>query len=198
MSPTALLMVGLLFGTIISLGTAANFTPGVTFNRNVCYNLTLDLISNGTLLPDDEVFFRDDAGNPMFHADNLTLTLPGCRKVCGPKYGWYTDIGPRLSVWLIPIFLLITNIDLSPLDKRRFLAIFHFLGDPIDSFWSLIHKIDAWDHCYSMAEKYHVNACERRKRVIATVLAGVEEVKRSEEHTSELQSHSDLVCRLLL
>src|SRR5947207_8700386 len=25
-----------------------------------------------------------------------------------------------------------------------------------------------------------------------------EELKRSEEHTSELQSHSDLVCRLLL
>src|SRR5437588_5404660 len=26
----------------------------------------------------------------------------------------------------------------------------------------------------------------------------VEELRRSEEHTSELQSHSDLVCRLLL
>src|SRR5438034_8768557 len=27
---------------------------------------------------------------------------------------------------------------------------------------------------------------------------GVDELSRSEEHTSELQSHSDLVCRLLL
>src|SRR5437588_1767577 len=27
---------------------------------------------------------------------------------------------------------------------------------------------------------------------------GVYKIKRSEEHTSELQSHSDLVCRLLL
>src|SRR5260221_4358994 len=31
-----------------------------------------------------------------------------------------------------------------------------------------------------------------------TVLASRERVTRSEEHTSELQSHSDLVCRLLL
>src|SRR5260221_6951982 len=29
-------------------------------------------------------------------------------------------------------------------------------------------------------------------------LGEVERLKRSEEHTSELQSHSDLVCRLLL
>src|SRR5438034_6636082 len=30
------------------------------------------------------------------------------------------------------------------------------------------------------------------------VLAGLLPARRSEEHTSELQSHSDLVCRLLL
>ena len=30
------------------------------------------------------------------------------------------------------------------------------------------------------------------------IFAGVAEDGRSEEHTSELQSHSDLVCRLLL
>src|SRR5438132_7476632 len=32
----------------------------------------------------------------------------------------------------------------------------------------------------------------------ASLFAGGHEVRRSEEHTSELQSHSDLVCRLLL
>src|SRR5260221_4257246 len=30
------------------------------------------------------------------------------------------------------------------------------------------------------------------------VTVGIEMLERSEEHTSELQSHSDLVCRLLL
>src|SRR5438034_1706013 len=37
-------------------------------------------------------------------------------------------------------------------------------------------------------------ACKKRKKVF---VASTSEV-RSEEHTSELQSHSDLVCRLLL
>src|SRR5260221_9346028 len=35
-------------------------------------------------------------------------------------------------------------------------------------------------------------------RVGATHMAIASPTKRSEEHTSELQSHSDLVCRLLL
>src|SRR5947207_13674173 len=36
--------------------------------------------------------------------------------------------------------------------------------------------------------------CERRSAHVRIVASGL----RSEEHTSELQSHSDLVCRLLL
>src|SRR5438034_6132723 len=32
----------------------------------------------------------------------------------------------------------------------------------------------------------------------ALLAAGIGNINRSEEHTSELQSHSDLVCRLLL
>src|SRR5438105_7487829 len=36
------------------------------------------------------------------------------------------------------------------------------------------------------------------KRSLAELIGHVEEAKRSEEHTSELQSRVDLVCRLLL
>src|SRR5207249_8106686 len=39
---------------------------------------------------------------------------------------------------------------------------------------------------------------ERRNAAIATTNVSGEEVSRSEEHTSELQSRFDLVCRLLL
>src|SRR5947207_11674291 len=35
-------------------------------------------------------------------------------------------------------------------------------------------------------------------RLAGLIPAGEEDAARSEEHTSELQSHSDLVCRLLL
>src|SRR5438034_6735564 len=45
---------------------------------------------------------------------------------------------------------------------------------------------------------YYVIPDDKRQRVneLKTALKGASEV-RSEEHTSELQSHSDLVCRLL-
>src|SRR5438034_2082458 len=36
------------------------------------------------------------------------------------------------------------------------------------------------------------------KTTLAYIIANAMGVNRSEEHTSELQSHSDLVCRLLL
>src|SRR5437588_5930666 len=38
----------------------------------------------------------------------------------------------------------------------------------------------------------------RRRKAAAMALHRVRDTARSEEHTSELQSHSDLVCRLLL
>src|SRR5690554_2939856 len=40
--------------------------------------------------------------------------------------------------------------------------------------------------------------CRRRGLVLDTVLSEYPEIKRSEEHTSELQSRPHLVCRLLL
>src|SRR5438132_8724762 len=46
-------------------------------------------------------------------------------------------------------------------------------------------------------EKHGRVGVAREKRVESGLVAGAEQA-RSEEHTSELQSHSDLVCRLLL
>src|SRR5260221_10638602 len=43
-----------------------------------------------------------------------------------------------------------------------------------------------------------VHAVRRRAIDIAKAVVGLVHIQRSEEHTSELQSHSDLVCRLLL
>ncbi|KAL9040358.1 MAG: hypothetical protein Q9214_004516 [Letrouitia sp. 1 TL-2023] len=149
------------------------------FVREECLKQTLDNLANGKLAPNDEVFMRDAAGRPMSDPKDLTLTLSGCNKLCGPEQRWYSDIGPRVSVWLLPVLLLVSNIELSPLDKRRFYAIFHLLGDPIHSFWSIIDKIDAWDRCYRLAEQYEPD-CERCRRVIATVFAGFEEIRGPE------------------
>ena len=146
------------------------------FDRDVCYKRTLDLLHTGLLNKNDDVFHRDDMGLPMSDEETLTLTRNGCNRLCGPRLNFYKDIGPRLSIWLIPVLLLISNVELSPLDKRRFYAIIHLLGDPIDSIWSLIHKMAAWDRCYRMAERYG-DVCGRCKRIIATVFAGFEEVE---------------------
>lgn len=172
--------------TTTSLVTAANstiddlhkfnltYTGG--FNRKTCYNRTLEYLKNGTLDRDSEVFFRDNNGRVMSEDKDITLTLPGCRTLCGERRDWYWDIGPRITTWLIPILLLISNVELSPLDKRRFFAIIHLVGDPIHSIWSLVHKIDAWDQCYALAEQY-ARPPNRLQRVIATVFAGFEEIK---------------------
>src|SRR5438034_4359623 len=44
----------------------------------------------------------------------------------------------------------------------------------------------------------HVGPAANLEAHIEAPEVGEPEVERSEEHTSELQSHSDLVCRLLL
>src|SRR5438132_3735913 len=49
----------------------------------------------------------------------------------------------------------------------------------------------------SVGNTQHVTACHE-VYMIQPRLTGVDGALRSEEHTSELQSHSELVCRLLL
>lgn len=159
--------------------TTTNFSFSGGFNRDECRPRALDLLASGRMFPNDSAIFIGPGGYPMYSPDNITLTLDGCRKICGPKQMFYWDIGPRLSTWLIPILLLISNVELSPLDKRRFMAIIHLLGDPIDSIWSLVHKIDAWERCHFLAGQYSPNSvlCSRRRRVIAAVFAGLEELE---------------------
>src|SRR5947207_7907523 len=86
MSRIASIIYIFLFSTI-SLVTAANFSLDVKFNLDECYNRTLELIKNRTLALNDDVFFRDNRGRPMVHPDNITLTLPGCRKLLWPETG---------------------------------------------------------------------------------------------------------------
>jgi hypothetical protein len=128
----------------------------------------------------NKTFTLNDRYGGQMTLDNLTLTRPGREQMCGHQT-WHWDIGPRLSPWLIPILLLISNIHLLPLDKGRFAAIIHLLGDPIDSFWSLIYKLYSWEQCYYFAKKFAPNPrVERRRRIIATIFAAYEEIEGPE------------------
>ena len=163
------LQVVLFFLVTLPLGSA--------FDRDSCFSKTKALLSNQSLSSTSDYFFRDTFdGDPYNGDDNMTLTLGGCNALCGPKQTWYNDIGPRLTIWLIPILLLLANMDLSPLHKRNFLAILHLLGDPIDSVWSLLHKLDAWDRCSVLAARCN-NVCPSCQNAIASVFAAYEEVQ---------------------
>lgn len=158
---------------VTALNSSFNVITG--FVRDQCYERMLRLTADGVLAADDKVFFHDPTGRPMNDPSSLTLTLKGCERLCGASRAWYTDIGPRLSVWLIPSLLLIGNIELSPLGKKRFFAILHLLGDPIDSLGSLIDKLASWDRCFHVAVQR--GYCSRCKRTIATVYADFEELE---------------------
>jgi hypothetical protein len=70
----------------------------------------------------------------------MTLSLDDCNRLCGPKT-FYVNAGPRFITWILPIVLLLSNIELSFIDKWRFATLFQVLGDPVDAIWSLIHKM---------------------------------------------------------
>jgi len=103
------------------------------------------------------------------------------------------------------VILLLSNIELSPIDKHRFSTLLQVLGNPIDAIWSLIHKLHTWNRIYHLArrrfarnprtrlldkirtlcgrhntrssgEKESEREEEDRIRVVATVLAGFEEL----------------------
>jgi hypothetical protein len=130
---------------------------------------------------DRNTFYTDNFGVIMSSPDYPVLNLDGCERIRGAKKDWYTDAGPRLNTWLIPVVLLIANMEVSPLDKRRYWMVIHLLGDPVDSLWSLLSKIEAWSRCYSLARFDHSQATEEHYevydvKILATVLGGIEEL----------------------
>src|SRR5438034_5227228 len=78
-----------------------------------------------------------------------------------------------------------------------------FRGDSLESHWRLTttpqRTPDEWAATLTayLAQAGR-STQEVRAAVMASVVPPVTQGLRSEEHTSELQSHSDLVCRLLL
>ena len=112
------------------------------------------------------------------------LTLPGCNEFCG-KGTLYWDWLPRIAIWTIPILLLLSNLELTPIDKKRFTAIVRALGDPIDSVYSLVYKLYVWDRLYRISLDYVKDQTgeaetndeiRRRARLVAAVLSGFEEL----------------------
>jgi hypothetical protein len=162
--------------TLLLLFVLPGTTNGEGFNRERCYRKVFSMLTEGTLTSNDTCFYRDDSGFIHSTLERPILNLADCNNLCGADFGWYSDIGPRLSTWLIPVFLLLSNMEVSPLDKRRYLMIIHLLGDPIDSLWSLLLKLEAWSRCYHLALESCGPMDPVKVRNLATVLGGFEEL----------------------
>ncbi|KAK1752654.1 hypothetical protein QBC47DRAFT_389034 [Echria macrotheca] len=115
---------------------------------------------------------------------NLYYTYQGYENLDGSSWStFYTDAAPMLMTWILPLILLLANIEVSPLDNRRFYTWFRILGNPIDAIWSLLHKLQTWSRLYELARSelakrtrdIDENRATSNIKVIATVLFGFEE-----------------------
>lgn len=87
--------------------------------------------------------------------------------------------------WLVPVLILLANLQYTAIGKGRFLVALHLLGDPIDSMWSLLSKVETWRQCYE--------GREGRSRNDVVITAGIEELIE----TLNLDFHSAQI-RLIL
>jgi hypothetical protein len=99
------LFICLLIAVLSQVGLATTKDP---FGRAACVPKIIQLIQNGSLQ-------NESSANPSTYVStsdpfNPIVNLDICQNVCGSDTGWYTDIGPRLVQWFLPVFLLVSNM----------------------------------------------------------------------------------------
>lgn len=137
------------------------------FEHKLCIERITAYINHTTRFPNESVpyslLFGTDPNTNKFLINStgkMVVSVPFCELVCSnpsryaPFRDWYPDRGPRIMTWIVPVALLLSSIELSPLDKRRFYAVFHALGDPIDVLWSLLHKLRVRTRLHALAEAH--------------------------------------------
>ncbi|KAF2429738.1 hypothetical protein EJ08DRAFT_650194 [Tothia fuscella] len=178
---------------ILLLIVAQYVFPTQAMDRVLCNREIVEKLNNKTLLPIDAIFFRQ-FGQPMNDPTNIGLTLNGCRAQCGAEFDWYRDVGPRLSTWLIPVIVLLGNMQLATLGKRNSLmTLLHLLGDPIDSCWSLLTKLEIWNRCYDQAVQLSRNHGQNEDHVRdrGTILAAIQELEGP--GSNPMQTYNEII-----
>ncbi|MCJ1348855.1 hypothetical protein MMC31_007088, partial [Peltigera leucophlebia] len=144
--------------------TAAAFIPPVAalcgWNRIMCHRKIVSMLESGELSPNDtKVFAMSSRGQSlMSDIDNIVLTTSGCSRFCdseGPIL--YPDSIPRLTQWLLPVLLLIVNMQFGSSKWEVLASVMHILGDPIHATWSLLAKVELWNRSSVIAEKVHTS-----------------------------------------
>lgn len=151
------------------------------WDRYECNRTIVSMLESKQVVGNDTTIFAvHPPGHIMSDISNIALTPDGCSRVCGTEVPIpYRDSVPRLTQWLLPVFLLIVNMQFAPIGWKRFLSVLHLLGDPIDSIWSLLSKVEIWNRCFIIALK------------INGALAAREEQKDNQLGNNDKQSDED-------
>lgn len=126
----------------------------------MCYRKIVSLLESGKLSPNDtKVFAMSSRGESlMSDIDNIALTTSGCSRFCdSEKPSLYPDSIPRLTQWLLPVLLLIVNMQFGSSKWEVLVSVMHILGDPIHATWSLLAKVELWNQSSVIAEKVHTS-----------------------------------------
>lgn len=136
-------------------------------------------LDNNTLARNASIFYFNGK-TYMSERDNIALTIEGCQSNCPkPYFDLYSDMWPRLLTWLVPALLLIGSVHLPRIGYfNRLCVIFHFMGDPIDSMWSLLTKGEVWNRFHALALQLAPEGPDRLAiaKALAAVFAAFEEL----------------------
>ncbi|KAI8650467.1 hypothetical protein NCS57_01380500 [Fusarium keratoplasticum] len=145
----------------------------------LCNKTITNGLLNQSINPHDSIFFYHE-GKPMSEPGHLKLTIDGCHKMCPEAdFGLYEDMWPRILTWLLPALLLVGNLHVARVGTvNRLFAMLHFMGDPIDSLWSLLTKAEVWNRFYAIALRATPRGpdYEASARALAAILSAFEEL----------------------
>lgn len=166
------------FSTLVFLAALASGVTAVDLHTcNIDVQARLD---NGSLSSNDPIFFTYNGSHHMSQPGNIALTIEGCESTCPkPFFDLYSDMWPRLLTWLIPALLLVGSVHIPRVGRlNRFFVIVHFIGDPIDSMWSLMTKAEVWNRFYRIALRHTPPGPQREHmaRALAAMLSAFEEL----------------------
>jgi hypothetical protein len=119
----------------------------------------------------------------------VEVTLECCNAFCGADPTWYPDTVVRLNAWIFPALVLASNMHVSALDSRRYFAMLHLFGDPLDTLWSLLETLSIWTRLARLDASLRqrplsdnpggLNFPEYLPKVLGTVFGGIEEIMPS-------------------
>ncbi|KAK3367567.1 hypothetical protein B0H63DRAFT_515402 [Podospora didyma] len=146
------------------------------FDRDECMKF-VNRLHNQSKIPyeyESDFFARNADGQLLNASGNMQVTIRGCELFCGPRTS-YVDAGPRFMTWILPVILLLSNVELSPTEKRRFATFAHVLGNPVDALWSLVYTLQIWNKIYDVSRALYPNE-DGKARIVGVVLAGFQEL----------------------